>query len=155
MEIVKFDSKISWVVAIASACMNLLILIPMKVSGLIFVEILDRYHVGRNLAGYPTFTITLMRCTTEEGSQKLENNTPLKGTLQRSEMLQSQTLWTPPQMFVSNIISLIVAMSIKLSTAETTWNQGINCHEKIPERCNGSTSTIGPSHNKMSQNLKE
>ncbi|XP_055931640.1 uncharacterized protein LOC129962004 [Argiope bruennichi] len=44
--------------------MNLLILIPMKVSGLIFVEILDRYHVGRNLAGYPTFTITLMRCTT-------------------------------------------------------------------------------------------
>ncbi|XP_055924192.1 uncharacterized protein LOC129955361 [Argiope bruennichi] len=64
MKIIKFDSKISWAVALACGCMNLLIMIPLKVSGLIFVEILDRYHVGRNLAGYPTFTITLMRCTT-------------------------------------------------------------------------------------------
>ncbi|XP_055924194.1 uncharacterized protein LOC129955378 isoform X2 [Argiope bruennichi] len=64
MKIIKFDSKISWAVALACGCMNLLILIPMKVGGLIFVEILDRYHVGRNLAGYPTFTITLMRSTT-------------------------------------------------------------------------------------------
>ncbi|CAL1272417.1 unnamed protein product [Larinioides sclopetarius] len=63
MEIVELDSKISWTVAVACACMNLLISIPAKVGGLLFVEILDRYQISRNLAGYPAYTITLMRCS--------------------------------------------------------------------------------------------
>ncbi|GBO14864.1 hypothetical protein AVEN_10695-1 [Araneus ventricosus] len=63
MEIVKFDSKASWTVAMACAFLNFLVLIPTKVSGLFFVEILDRYQVSRNLAGYPAFTITLVRCS--------------------------------------------------------------------------------------------
>ncbi|GBO24598.1 hypothetical protein AVEN_260742-1 [Araneus ventricosus] len=63
MEIVKFDSKVSWTVAMACAFLNFLVLLPTKVSGLFFVEILDRYQVSRNLAGYPAFTITLMRCS--------------------------------------------------------------------------------------------
>ncbi|GBO01600.1 hypothetical protein AVEN_39971-1 [Araneus ventricosus] len=47
----------------ACAFLNFLVLIPTKVSGLFFVEILDRYQVSRNLAGYPAFTITLVRCS--------------------------------------------------------------------------------------------
>ncbi|CAL1272421.1 unnamed protein product [Larinioides sclopetarius] len=63
MEAVKFDSKISWTVAVTCAFLNFLVLIPVKVSGLFFVEILERYQVSRNLAGYPAFTISLMRCS--------------------------------------------------------------------------------------------
>ncbi|CAL1272418.1 unnamed protein product [Larinioides sclopetarius] len=63
MATVKFDSKKSWTIAVACASLNFLILIPIKVSGLFFVEILHRYHVGRNLAGYPSFITTLMRCS--------------------------------------------------------------------------------------------
>ncbi|KAF8795323.1 hypothetical protein HNY73_003186 [Argiope bruennichi] len=50
-------------------------MIPTKVSGLFFVEILDRYKVNRHLAGYPMFTVTLMRCS--GGSGVALNNTLL------------------------------------------------------------------------------
>ncbi|KAF8787531.1 hypothetical protein HNY73_009114 [Argiope bruennichi] len=41
-----------------------------------------------------------------------------------------------------SITALIVAMSIKLSTAETTWNHALIAMKKIRRNVHGSTSTI-------------
>ncbi|GIY23719.1 uncharacterized protein CDAR_32081 [Caerostris darwini] len=57
------SNRIGWLIAAACGCVNFLTMVPTKLSGLFFVEILARYNTTRDLAAYPLFISILVRCS--------------------------------------------------------------------------------------------
>ncbi|CAL1297523.1 unnamed protein product [Larinioides sclopetarius] len=57
------NSRDSWLATMACTFMSFLIMMPAKLSGLLFVEILGRYQTDRAMASYPLLLCMLVRCS--------------------------------------------------------------------------------------------
>ncbi|KAF8770048.1 Monocarboxylate transporter 2 like protein [Argiope bruennichi] len=57
------NSRDSWLATMACTFISFLCMMPVKLSGLLFVEILERYNTDRAMASYPLFLCMVVRCS--------------------------------------------------------------------------------------------